>query len=357
MFGMLHAAARSSRHGLARLALATALTLGAMIAAPPAAQAQTPIRFTLDWRFEGPSALFLMALEKGYFKEEGLDVTIEAGNGSRETVTRVASGNFEAGFGDVNALIRFRDENPAIDLKAVLMVYDRPAYAITGRKSRGITTDVRSLEGRKLGAPAADAAVAQWPVFKSINQIDDSKIRLENIGFPVREPMLASGEVDGVFGYAYSSYINLKARGVPVDDIVVLAMADHGLELYGNAVLVSPKLVAEKPEAVRGLVRALIRSIQHTAIDPDLGIQLVTRRNDVARPDVELERLRMTLDQNIMTPHVREHGFGAIEPTRWEKALAQLALGGEFRNKAKAGEAFTSEFLPPVAERMFTTSP
>jgi NitT/TauT family transport system substrate-binding protein len=356
MLGMLHAAL-SSRHCLARLARVAALTLAAAIAGPQAAQAQTQIRFSLDWRIEGPAALFLMAQEKGYFKEEGLDVTIETGNGSRETIPRVASGNFEAGFGDVNALVRFRDENPNIDLKAVLMVYDRPAYAITGRKSRGITGEVKSLEGRKLGAPAADAALAQWPIFKSINTLDDSKIRLENIGFPVREPMLASGEVDGVFGYAHSSYINLKARGVPVDDIVVLAMADHGLELYGNAVMVSPKLAAEKPEAVRGLVRALIRSIQQTATAPELGVQLVTQRNDVARPEIELERLKMVLDQNVMTPFVRENGFGDIEPARWARALAQIELGGALKNKAKASDAFTSEYLPPLAERRLPAAP
>lgn len=356
MLGMLHAAL-SSRGKLARLARAAALMLVAAVASPQVSLAQTQIRFTLDWRFEGPSALFLMAQEKGYFREEGLDVTIEAGTNSRETIPRVASGSFEAGFGDVNALIRFRDENPNIDLKAVLMVYDRPAYAITGRKSRGITADVKSLEGRKLGAPAADAAVAQWPIFKSVNQLDDSKIRLENIGFPVREPMLASGEVDGVFGYAYSSYINLKARGVPVDDIVVLPMADHGLELYGNAIIVSPKLIAEKPEAVRGLVRALVKSIQQTAENPELGIQLVTRRNDVARPDVELERLRMTLAQNVMTPHVRENGFGDVDPARWSRALAQLGIAGELKNKAKAGDAFTAEFLPPLEERRFPAVP
>lgn len=317
------------------------------------ALAQTPVRFTLDWRFEGPAALFLMAIEKGYFKAEGLDVTIDTGNGSREAIPRVASGTYDVGFGDVNSLIRFRDENPTVDLKAVMMVYDKPPFAIVGRKSRGITADVKSLEGKKFGAPAADAAFAQWPIFKTVNKLDDSKIRLENVGFPVREPMLASGEVDAVFGFANSSYINLKSRGVPVDDIVTMLMSDYGVELYGNVVMVSPKFAAEKPEAVRGLLRAITKGVRDTVANPELGAQLVIKRNDVAKVEVELERLKMTLEQNVMVPWVKANGFGGIDKERWAKALDQIALTFTFKDKAKAGDAFTDAYLPAPAERLF----
>ncbi|WP_163413623.1 ABC transporter substrate-binding protein, partial [Escherichia coli] len=90
-------------------------------------------------------------------------------SGSREGVTRVASGTYDMGFGDINSMIRFRDENPTVDLKAVMMVYDRPPFSIVGRRSRGITADVKSLEGKKFGAPAPDAAYAQWPIFRAVN--------------------------------------------------------------------------------------------------------------------------------------------------------------------------------------------
>ena len=151
--------------------LACALAVSMLAAA--AADAQTPVKFTLDWRFEGPAAPFTVALDKGYFKAEGLDVTIDTGNGSRESIPRVASGTYDIGAGDVNSLIRFRDENPGIDVKAVMMVYDRPPFAIVGRKSKGITAEPASLAGKKFGAPAADGAYAQWPIFKSVNKLDD----------------------------------------------------------------------------------------------------------------------------------------------------------------------------------------
>lgn len=317
------------------------------------ASAQTPVRFTLDWRFEGPAALFLMAQEKGYFKDEGLDVTIDAGASSREAIPRVAAGEYEAGFGDVNTLIRYRDENPGVDVKAVMMVYDKPPFAIVGRKSRGIGNDVKTLEGRKLGAPALDASFAQWPLFRAVNKIDDSKIRLENIGFPVREPMLAAGEIDGAFGFAHTAAISLKARGVPADDIVTLSMSDHGLELYGSAVLVSPKFLAEKPEAARGLLRAIVKGIKDAAADPELGAKLVVQRNDLARADVEAERLRVVLAQNVLTPWVEANGLGGVDPVRWARALDQLTITAPFRDREKAGAAFSDSYLPPLAERRF----
>src|SRR3979409_1461777 len=208
----------------AALACAVAIAVGATVDA----QAQTPVKFTLDWRFEGPAAPFTVALDKGYFKAEGLDVTIDTGNGSRESIPRVASGTYDIGAGDVNSLIRFRDENPGIDLKAVMMVYDRPPFAIVGRKSKGITADPKSLIGKKFGAPAADGAYAQWPIFKTVNALDDASMKFENVGFPVREPMLASGEVDAVFGFSFSVYMNLKSRGLPPDDIRLVISSTHG---------------------------------------------------------------------------------------------------------------------------------
>ena len=336
---------------ISRRALMAALACVALTAASVPAQAQTAIRMTLDWRFEGPSALFLMALEKGYFKAEGLDVTIDTGNGSREAIPRVASGTYDVGFGDVNSLIRFRDENPSVDLKSVMMIYDKPPFSIVGRKSRGITADPKSLLGKKFGAPAADAAYAQWPIFKAVNKLDDSAMKFENVGFPVREPMLASGEVDAVFGFANSSFINLKSRGVPADDIVVMLMADHGVELYGNVIMVSPKFLAEKPEAVRGFLKALTKGVRDTIAAPDAGAALVIKRNDVAKLEVEAERLRMTLDQNVVTPWVKANGFGGIDKSRWAAALDQIGLTFTFKDKAKAGDAFIDTFLPSAADR------
>jgi NitT/TauT family transport system substrate-binding protein len=340
-----------SPYGLRAATAGLIASIALCFGAAGAAQAQTPVRFSLDWRWEGPAAPFAVALDKGYFKDEGLDVTIDPAAGSREPISRVASGAYDVGFGDINSLVRFRDENSDADLRAVMMIYDRPPFAIVGRKSRGISTDLASLQGKTFGAPAGDGAFAQWPIFKFVNKIDDSTMKFENVGFPVREPMLAQGEVDAVFGFSMSSYINLKSRGVPTEDIVVLLMSDYGVDLYGNGIMVSGKFAREKPKAVKGLLRAIMKGVQDTVKDPAAAVEAVTKRNDLAKKDVELERLKMVLDQNMITPWVKANGFGGIDKERFAASLDQIGLTFKYKNKPKVEDIFTEEFLPATDAR------
>jgi NitT/TauT family transport system substrate-binding protein len=331
----------------ARAVLAIAATMAAL--AMPAA-AQTAVKFSLDFKFEGPSAPFVIGLDKGYYKAEGLDVTIDTAAGSLEPITRVASGTYDMGFGDINSLIKFRDQNPGTPIAAVFMVYNRPPFAVVTRKSRGVLAP-KDLEGKKLGAPAADGAFAQWKIFVQANGIDASKVTIENVGFPVREPMLASAQVDAITGFSFSSYINLKDRGVDVNDIVVLLMADYGVNLYGNAIIVNPKFAAEKPEAVKGFLRAFLKGLRDTVKDPASAVDSVIKRNDVAKKATELERLRMALKDNILTPEVKANGYGGVDLDRLDKAIDQIALTYDFKAKPKGIDIFNPSFLPPAADR------
>jgi NitT/TauT family transport system substrate-binding protein len=329
----------------------TLLLVAASVLAAGSAAAQTPVKFSLDFKFEGPSAPFVVAIDKGYFKAEGLDVTIDTAGGSLEPINRVASGTYDMGFGDINSLIKFRDANPGTPIKAVFMVYNKPAFSIVGRKSRGVAAP-KDLEGKKLGAPPPDGAYAQWPIFVQANGIDASKVTIVSVGFPVREPMLASGEVDAITGFSFSSYINLKDRGVPASDITVLLMADYGVNLYGNTIMVNPKFAAEKPEAVKAFLRAFLKGLHETVKSPAVAVESVLKRNDVAKKDVELERLQLALKDNILTPEVKANGFGGVDPDRLDKSIEQIALTYQFKNgKPKGGDIFDSSFMPSDAER------
>lgn len=326
-----------------------AMLAAAVLATLPAA-AQTAVKFTLDWKFEGPAAPFLVGLDRGYYKAEGLDVTIDTAAGSLEPINRIAAGTYDIGFGDINSLIKFRDQNPTVPIKAVFMVYNKPAFSVVARKSRGVTRP-KDLEGKKLGAPAADGAYAQWPIFVKANDIDASKVTIENVGFPVREPMLAAGQVDAITGFSFSSFLNLKDRGVPVDDIVVMLMADYGVNLYGNAIIVNPRFLAEKPEAVKAFLRAFLKGLKETVRDPASAVDSVIKRNDVAKKDVELERLRMALRDNILTDEVKKNGYGGVDLARLDQAIEQIGLTYTFKAKPAASDIFDSAFLPPAADR------
>ncbi len=336
---------------LASALLATALASGAGLTA--ASAADTDVKFSLDFKFEGPSAPFLVPIDKGYYKAEGLNVTVDTASGSLEPINRVASGTYDMGFGDINSLIKFRDANPGVPLKAVFMVYNKPPFSIVGRKSRGIS-DPKSLEGKKLGAPAPDGAYAQWPIFVEANKIDASKVTIENVGFPVREPMLAAGQVDAITGFSFSSFINLKDKGVPIDDIVVLLMADYGVNLYGNAIIVNPKFAAEKPEAVKAFLRAFVKGLKDTVKDPSTAVDSVLKRNDVAKKPTELERLTMAIRDNLVTSEVKANGYGGIDSARFDKAIDQIGLTYKWKgDKPKTADIFDGSFLPAAADRKF----
>jgi NitT/TauT family transport system substrate-binding protein len=338
-----------TRIGSGRAVLVVAATLAAAVVSGPAA-AQNAVKFTLDWKFEGPAAPFLVPIDKGYYKAEGLDVTIDTAGGSLEPINRIAAGTYDIGFGDINSLIKFRDANPGTPIKAIFMVYNKPAFSIVGRKSRGVAKP-KDLEGKKLGAPAPDGAFAQWKIFVQANNIDASKVTIENVGFPVREPMLAAGQVDAITGFSFSSYINLKDRGVPADDIVVMLMADYGVNLYGNAIIVNPKFAAEKPEVVKAFLRAFLKGLKDTVRDPSTAVDSVIKRNDVVKKPVELERLRMAIRDNIVTPEVKANGFGTVSMERLDKSIDQIALTYTFKNKPKGADIFDASFLPATGDR------
>lgn len=333
--------------------IGAALAAAVSLAASSAALAETAVKFALDWKFEGPAAPYFVAIDKGYYKAEGLDVTVDTGPGSVAGIGRVAAGTYPLGFFDINSLVKFRDQNPGKAVKAVLMVYDRPPFAIVTTAKTGIAKP-KDLEGRILGAPAPDGAYAQWKAFVKENGIDASKVTIENVGFPVREPMLASGQVDAITGFSFSSYFNLQQKGVKPEDITVMLMADHGLVLYGNAVMVNPDFAENHPEIVAGFVRATIKGVQDTVKDPEAAIDAVMARNETADRDIELARLKMALRDNIATPWVMENGFGGVDPARLGASIDQIAVTYDFSNRPKPEDVFTPEYLPPVSFRMLT---
>ncbi|MDT2021708.1 ABC transporter substrate-binding protein [Methylocella sp. CPCC 101449] len=314
------------------------------------ATAQTAVKFALDWKFEGPSAPYFVAIDKGYYKAEGLDVTVDTGPGSVQGIARVAAGTYPLGFFDINSLVKFRDQQPDQKVTAVMMVYDRPPFSLVSLKKTGIKTP-KDLEGKIFGAPAADGAFAQWKAFVKENKFDDSKVKIENVGFPVREPMLAQGKVDFIAGFSFSSFFNLMQNNIKPDDISVMLMSDHGLVLYGNAIMVNPDFAKANPKVVQGFVRATIKGVIDTAKNPEEAIKSVMKRNETGDLAIELARLKMSLRDNMITPWVQANGVGGVDMERLTKSIDQIADTYEFKNRPTAADIFSNDFLPPASER------
>lgn len=325
--------------------------LAAAIAFAAPAMAQTEVPFALDWKFEGPSAAYFAAIDNGHFADAGLEVEIAAGQGSLDAIPKVATGAFPMGFADINSLMRFLDQNPGAPVTAVMMVYDKPPFAVVGRKSQGVS-EPGDLEGRTLGAPPPDGAWAQFPIFAETAGIDASKVTVEPVGFPTREPMLAEGQVDAVTGFSFSSYLNLVRLGVPEDDISTILMADHGVELYGNAIIVNTDFAEANPELVTGFLTAVAAGWKDVIADPAMGAQAVIDRNPAGDVALEQRRLQLSIDANVLTDYVAENGMGGIDADRMAAAIEQTKLVYEFQNEADASLYFTDAYLPPADARM-----
>ena len=323
--------------------LLAASLLAATLALP--AQAQISMPFALDWRFEGPSAPYFLAIDNGHFAAEGLSVEVTPGQGSLDAIPKVATGAFPIGFADFSSLVRFIDQNPDAPVIGVMVVYDKPAFAVVGRRSLGVEAP-SDLIGRRLGAPPPDGAWAQFPFFAAAQGLDVSQITVEPVGFPTREPMLAAGEVDAVTGFSFTSYLNTVRLGVDPADISVLLMADYGVAHYGNVIIVNTDFAAANPAAVTGFLRAVARGVADAAADPAAGVAAIATRNPALDPALEQERLEIALRDNILTDWVRANGLGGIDPARMATSLEQIGTVYQFTQPVNADRYFTSAYLP-----------
>ncbi len=325
------------------------LAAAALLAAPAVSWAQTPVRFQLDWRFEGPAALFLGSAAKGHYKAAGLDVTIDAGNGSGGTVTRIASGTYDMGFADMAALMEFHANNPDAPNKpvAVMMVYNNTPASVLALKKSGITKPA-DLTGKKLGAPVFDAGRRGFPIFAKANGV--GSVNWTSMDPPLRETMLARGDVDAITGFSFTSLLNLEARGVKAEDVVVLPYAARGVKLYGNVIIASSKMIKENPAAVKAFLTAFAKGAKEVMANPDASIEFVKARDGIINVDLEKRRLRLAIDAVVASPDARAEGFGVVVPGRLALMASQVSDAFATKTRVDPGAVWSDAFLPSKAE-------
>jgi NitT/TauT family transport system substrate-binding protein len=309
----------------------------------------TPIKFQLDWRFEGPAALFLTPAAKGYFKEAKLDVTIDAGNGSGGTVTRVASGAYDMGFADLAALMEFHANNPDAPNKpvAVMMVYNDTPASVMALKKSGIKSPA-DLSGKKLGAPVFDAGRRAFPIFAKANNV--SNVQWTAMDPPLRETMLVRGDIDAITGFTFTSLLNLEARGAKIEDVVVLPYPQFGVKLYGNVVIASPRMVKENPAAIKAFLQAFAKGAKEVIANPAAAINDVKARDGIINVAMETRRLQMAIDTVINSPNARAEGFGQVNGPRLTLMASQVSDAFNTKTRVNPDVIWNGSFLPTAAE-------
>ena len=331
------------------VAATAAIAIAGPSAMPAPAAAQTKLKVVLNWKYQGPQGMFFLAEDRGYFKAEGIDVQLDQGNGSGAPIALVANGTYDVGFGDMNTLIEFAAKKPDEAPIAVYDMYNQPPFAIAVKADSSIKTP-KDLEGKTIGGPANDGALKLFPAFCKIAKIDCTKVSISNMQPNLRENMLMQGQVDGVFGYVNTIRFSAKLAKIDESQIRFIKYGDYGMDLYSNVLIVTKKMTKEKPELVKGFLRALNKGMLDSIKDPDASVAAVAKREPLLNLKVERERADATFADEMNHPEIKKLGLGNIDEARLKRSIDIMVDALALPRVPTVGEVWTSAFLPPEAE-------
>jgi NitT/TauT family transport system substrate-binding protein len=253
------------------------------------------------------------------------------------------------GFADLAALMEFHANNPTAPNKpvAVMMVYNNTPAAVLALKKSGIKVPA-DLNGKKLGAPVFDAGRKAFPIFAKANNL--TNITWTAMDPPLRETMLVRGDVDAITGFSFTSLLNLEARGVKAEDVVVMPYPNFGVKMYGNVVIVGEEFLKKNPEAVKAFLRAFTKGMKDVIADPKASIATVKARDGIIDEALETRRLVLALDATILTADAKAEGFGQVKGPRLSLMASQVSDAFGTKDRVKPEAVWNGSLLPSAAE-------
>lgn len=335
-----------------RRSLIRAAGAATLLCATPFLRAQGSLqkfKFNLGWKVEASGAGFLLAQQRGYYKDAGLDVAIDTGNGSAAAISLVASSAYDAASADLSTMIEFNLANPQAALRAVAIQYDLNPNAVIVRRDGAIKKPA-DLAGKTILGQPFNASRKLFPVFAKAQGFDPSGVKWENVAPDIGDTRFAKGDFDAVAYFFFTGLLNLKARGMGPDQLTVFRFSDHGLQSYGNGLVANPRSM-ENAEAMKAFVKASTRGWLECIADPQAGGAAIKAREPLAKEELEVERLKLIVDGTMKTPGTRANGWGAATTARLQATIDETVAAFGLKSAPAVAEFWTDRFLPAAADR------
>jgi NitT/TauT family transport system substrate-binding protein len=319
------------RIGLAGLALA------AISASHAFAQTPVKVKIRLDWKGGAQHAPFYLGRQRGFYKEEGLDLDVISGSGSSDTIKQIGSKAVE--FGLVDALVLVQGAQQRVPAKSIAAYYQRTPIVLISPAAKPVTNPRQLLEGIKLGSKKGSATFQGLSALLSANGIALEQIKLVDIGFGV-QPLLVK-QVDAIMGFSMNEPIEAESGGMAV---TLMSISDYGVNAYGLTLVANPDYIQRQPEVVKAFMRATRRSVAETEKDPAGAVTAVAAA--VAETDVQREA--KVLEHTVpywQGGEAETGGFGWQTEQRWRDTIDIARRLGLIETALRPEDVFVNTYL------------
>lgn len=319
-----------------RIVLALGVMAAAIGMAP--AKADDAVSLRLNWYLGGLHVPFYYGKERGFFKEEGIDLTINEGRGSANTAQVVAAGSDTFGMADSSSVIGLAAKGA--EIKSVMSLLNSTGYSVVSLASTGIKTP-KDLEGKSFAVSPGDPLGQLFQALAAHNKLDMSKIKFVQVDPAAKVVTVLEKRADGLLGGADDQYFLIKYQG---QEPAALRYADNGANIVGMTIVTQTALTRSKPDLIRRFLKASVRSWEEAKRNPQAAVDAAMKVKPDLNRQSTLDQLMVDIDL-LDSPNSKGRiGMGAQKD--WEQTLELLKKYRELDTKADWTAFHTNEFLP-----------
>ncbi len=317
------------------------------VSMPAFAQSRKPVKFLFDVLANPKHALFYPAVKRGFFAEQGLDVTIESSKGSADVIQNVASGAAQFGFADASAVILSRARDLPVTL--VAMVHYKTLMSVITRAPSGVEKPA-DLVGKKIASTSGDAVRMVMPAFAKLNGFDGDKVNFLTVNQPAKASMLMAGQVDGVCDYLSALPIYREAGKVIGLELRAVSYADYGLDIYSNGIVVRDDLLRADPALVKSFVRAIVQGLEFATGQRDEAVRIFREYQPYYSEAVTREGLDIAA-KALLVPELYTGGIGAMSADKMDRTIRTTVEAYGLGKTPAAAEVYSNAMLPGIFPR------